>query len=174
MQSPILEYLAHYGVDPAYIMIGLLTVMGIMIILYIRVIVKMKKLYKKYDRFMRGKDMESMEDMVTGQLDRLERLEESDKEKKEQIEGILKNLRSVYQKSGLVKYDAFREMSGKLSYALALLDMDDNGIMISSMYSREGCYSYVKKIVRGKSSINLSEEEEQALKIAVEGGDFAE
>lgn len=174
MNSPILEYLASFGVDPAYIMMGMLIVMLIMIILYFRTMSKLKKLYRKYDRFMRGKDMESMEDTVVSQFERIEKLEASDREKKEQIDAILKNLRSVYQKTGLVKYDAFREMSGKLSYALAMLDQDNNGIMVSSMYSREGCYSYVKEIVRGKSSINLSEEEEQALDIAINGGDFVE
>lgn len=169
MNSPILELLASYGIDPAYIMIGLLVVLLIMIVLYIRVLCKMKKLYQNYDRFMRGKDAESLEETIWKQFDRLEKLEESDKEKEGQIERIFENLQTVYQKKGLVKYDAFREMSGKLSYALALLDKNNNGVLINSMYSREGCYSYVKEIVKGKSSINMSEEEEEALKIAVNG-----
>lgn len=167
MNSPILEMLALYGIDPAYIMIGLLVITLVMIVLYIRVLCKMKKLYRNYDRFMRGKDAESLEDTIWKQFDRLEKLEESDHEKEGQIERIFENLQTVYQKTGLVKYDAFREMSGKLSYALALLDKNDNGVLINSMYSREGCYSYVKEIVKGKSSINMSEEEEEALKIAV-------
>lgn len=169
MNSPILELLASYGIDPAYIMIGLLVILLILIILYIRVLCKMKKLYQTYDRFMRGKDAESLEDAIWKQFDRLEKLEESDKEKEGQIERIFENLQTVYQKTGLVKYDAFREMSGKLSYSLALLDKDNNGVLINSMYNREGCYSYVKEIVKGKSSINMSEEEEEALKIAVNG-----
>jgi hypothetical protein len=116
---------------------------------------------------MRGKDMESMEDMVMKQFHRLNRLEDSDKEKEEQIGRIFENLQHVYQKTGLVRYDAFREMSGELSYAVALLNKENNGILINSMYSREGCYSYAKTINNGKSAINLSEEEEEALKKAV-------
>lgn len=174
MNSPILEMLASYGVDPAYIIIGLLAVTLIMIVLYIRVLCKMKKLYRNYDRFMRGKDAESLEDTIWKQFDRLEKLEEADQEKEGQIERIFENLQKVYQKTGLVKYDAFREMSGKLSYALALLDKDNNGILINSMYSREGCYSYVKGIRKGESGINLSEEEEEALKIAVNGDKIEE
>lgn len=167
MNSPILEYLASYGIDPAYIIIGLLVITLVLIILYIINLCKLKKLYRAYDRFMRGKDMESMEDVIIKQFARLDYLEESDKEKRHQINEIFQNLQTVYQKTGLVKYDAFREMSGELSYALALLDKKNNGVLINSMYSREGCYSYVKNIVGGKSSINLSEEEEEALKIAV-------
>lgn len=174
MNSPILELLASYGIDPAYIIMGLFAVTFIMIVLYIRVLCKMKKLYRNYDKFMRGKDAESLEETIWKQFDRIEKLEESDEEKGGQIERIFENLQTVYQKTGLVKYDAFREMSGKLSYALALLDKNNNGVMINSMYSREGCYSYVKEIIRGESYINLSEEEEEALKIAVNGDKIIE
>lgn len=166
MQSPILEYLASYGIDPAYLIIGLFVLLLLLIILHIRVLSKVKQLYRKYDRFMRGKDMESMEEVVNSQFDRLEKLEAADQEQREQITAILQNLQKVYQKTGLVKYDAFREMSGDLSYALALLDQNDNGVIISSMYSREGCYSYIKEIIKGESAINMSEEEKEALDIA--------
>ena len=83
------------------------------------------------------------------------------------IREIKENLKITYQKTGLVKYDAFREMSGALSYSLALLDKENNGILISSMYSREGCYTYAKDIVKGECKINLSDEEAEALKQAV-------
>ncbi|MCD8198550.1 MAG: DUF4446 family protein [Lachnospiraceae bacterium] len=167
MNSPILEYLASYGIDPAYLIIALAVLIVVLIILYINVLCKFKKLYRSYDRFMRGKDMESLEDTVMKQFDRLAALENSDQQKGKQIEAILENLQSVYQKTGLVKYDAFREMSGKLSYALALLDKNNNGILINSMYSREGCYAYVKEIIKGESYINMSEEEQEALNIAM-------
>ena len=70
-------------------------------------------------------------------FERIEALEKSNEEKDRQIESIFENLQHVYQKTGLVKYDAFREMSGKLSYAVALLDKEDNGILVNSMYSRD-------------------------------------
>ena len=93
--------------------------------------------------------------------------ENEEKNTKSDIGAIKDNLKIAYQKTGLVKYDAFREMSGALSYSLALLDQENNGVLISSMYSREGCYSYAKDIVKGESKINLSEEEAEALKQAV-------
>ena len=76
------------------------------------------------------------------------------------------NGKITYQKKGLVKYDAFREMSGALSYSLALLDKENNGVLISSMYSREGCYTYIKEIIKGESFVVLSEEERSALEEA--------
>lgn len=169
MRSPILEYLAMYGIDPAYIMIGLGGLTLILIIILIITLVKMKKLYKKYDCFMRGKDMESMEETIISQFDRLEQLEEANRNNEDRLLTVEENMQRVYQKIGLVKYDAFREMSGKLSYAVALLDKNNNGIVISSMYSREGCYSYAKEISHGESSITLSEEEKEALDSAISG-----
>ena len=171
MNSMISIFLTSNGIDPFYVKAGIfaliLILFLILLIMQIRLMGKFKKLYRTYDRFMRGKDMESMEETVLAQFERLEALEKSTEEKDRQIESIFENLQHVYQKTGLVKYDAFREMSGKLSYAVALLDKEDNGILVNSMYSREGCYSYVKTISGGKCSIEMSEEEQKALKIAV-------
>ena len=74
---------------------------------------------------------------------------------------------------GMVKYDAFNEMGGKLSFALALLDNRNNGFLINAMHSREGCYTYVKEIINGESYINLGEEEKKELDKAInsESGD---
>ena len=164
-------FMTSNGIDPFYVKAGILAVLLLMIfilkIMQIKLMGKFKKLYQTYDRFMRGKNMESMEETVLAQFERIEALEKSNEEKDRQIESIFENLQHVYQKTGLVKYDAFREMSGKLSYAVALLDKEDNGILVNSMYSREGCYSYVKTISGGKCSIEMSEEEQKALKIAV-------
>ena len=171
MNSMISIFLTSNGIDPFYVKAGILALILILflvlLIMQIRLMGKFKKLYRTYDRFMRGKDMESMEETVLAQFERIEALEKSNEEKDRQIESIFENLQHVYQKTGLVKYDAFREMSGKLSYAVALLDKEDNGILVNSMYSREGCYSYVKTISGGKCSIEMSEEEQKALKIAV-------
>ena len=67
----------------------------------------------------------------------------------------------------MVKYDAFHEMGGKLSFSLALLDQKNDGFIINAMHSREGCYTYIKEIVNGNSIIVLAEEEKEALEIAM-------
>lgn len=67
----------------------------------------------------------------------------------------------------MVKYDAFHEMGGKLSFSLALLDQKNDGFIINAMHSREGCYTYIKEIVNGNSIIVLADEEKEALDIAM-------
>ena len=147
--------------------IALAVVCVVTITLLIITLCKLKKIQRRVDTLTRGKDTESMEDIILNFFERIESLENEEENTKSDIKEIKNNLKITYQKTGLVKYDAFREMSGALSYSLALLDKENNGVLISSMYSREGCYSYAKDVVNGKCKINLSEEEEEALKQAV-------
>ena len=69
--------------------------------------------------------------------------------------------------AGLVKYDAFNQMGGQLSFSLALLDENNNGFIINSVHSSEGCYSYTKEIKLGQCAIDLGAEEAEALSIAM-------
>lgn len=150
-----------------YVMIALAVICLISIILLIITLCKLKGLRRRVDALTRGKDTESMEDIMLNFFERIESLEDAEQKMHRDIREIKENLKITYQKTGLVKYDAFREMSGALSYSLALLDKENNGVLISSMYSREGCYTYAKDIVNGECKINLSEEEAEALKQAV-------
>ena len=74
---------------------------------------------------------------------------------------------TAYQKRGLIKYDAFQQMGGQLSFSLALLDENNTGFIINSVHSTEGCYSYTKEIRNGTSAIDLSAEEAEALAMAM-------
>ena len=76
-------------------------------------------------------------------------------------------MESAYQKMGLVKYDAFHQMGGQLSFSLALLDENNNGFIINSVHSTDGCYSYTKEIKNGICSISLGTEEAEALAMAM-------
>ena len=150
-----------------YVTIALSVVSIILAVVLIIVLCKLKTLKRRVDSLTRGKDTESLEDIIVSYLERVESLEEGEEITRAALNAIKDNLKITYQKTGLVKYDAFREMSGALSYSLALLDKENSGVLISSMYSREGCYTYAKEIIKGESKINLSEEEAEALKQAV-------
>ena len=116
---------------------------------------------------MRGKDTESLEDVIIAKFQEIEQIKRIEKENKRQMEELAQSLTLAYQKIGIIKYDAFQEMGGKLSFALALLDKSNNGFVLNSMHSREGCYTYIKEIIDGKSYIKLSEEEKKAVDTAV-------
>ena len=159
----ISEYL---GIDLDYIVIGLAALVLIFMILMIINIVQMRKLKKKYKLFMDGKNASSLEELLKSRIDQIDGLVDSNRQNERNIEKILKTLRFTYQKMGLVKYDAFREMGGKLSFSLAMLDEKNDGFIINAMHTREGCYTYIKEIIDGNSIITLSEEEKEALDMA--------
>lgn len=138
-------------------------------ILAVLLVIALKKigtLNKKYIAFMKGANGKDLEASI------LTRFGEMDKMKTdiEYIYGKLNiacdMLLNSYQKMSIVKYDAFKEMGGKLSFSLALLDDKNNGYILTSVHTREGCYTYVKEIIKGESFVVLSEEERSALEEA--------
>lgn len=158
----------YFTVDEFLLTIAIM--ISVMVILFILLLVNMgktRKIRKKYEAFMQGKNAESLEDTLIKRIQQVEELLEYETKNKEKIDIISNALDHTFQKVGMVKYDAFHEMGGKLSFSLALLDRKDNGFIINAMHSREGCYTYIKEIVSGNSIIVLAEEEKEALDIAI-------
>lgn len=122
---------------------------------------------------MSGKNAKSLEDTLIKRLDQVDSLMEANNANEKSIKKLFTNMKFTFQKVGLVKYDAFNEMGGKLSFSLALLNQTNDGFVLNAVHSREGCYTYIKEIVDGNSIIVLSEEEQEALKMAMEPNDSA-
>ena len=116
---------------------------------------------------MDGKNAKTLEESIMSRMDQMDYLISSNKKNENDIQTIYKNLKSTFQKVGLVKYDAFQEMGGKLSFSLALLNETNDGFIINAMHSREGCYTYIKEIIDGNSVITLADEEKEALDMAM-------
>ena len=171
MNSQILNYIGLGSVDIGYILIGMAVLIFIFCILMIIQMVKISKLKKKYSIFMQGKDAKSMEQDVIGLYEDNKFIKISMEKNKKDINELYKKIESSFQKMGIVKYDAFKQMGGQLSFSLALLDENDSGFIINSVHSTDGCYSYSKEIKNGQCSILLGEEEKQALDMAMAIGD---
>ena len=163
-------FFATIGMGNAGLGIIILVLAVILLISLVLNIINMctiRKLNKKYQKFMNGKEAKSLEDEIVGLFEDNKFLKASIDKNKKDIRTLYKKLESTIQKVGIVKYDAFHEMGGKLSFSLAMLDMRNNGFIINAMHTREGCYTYIKEIIDGNSVIVLSEEEQEALKRAM-------
>ena len=142
--SAFLDQIGIGSFDWGYLaagILGLAVLMLIVLILLIVQIVKVNRLKKRLDRFVLGKDGASLEEDILKLFKDNELLKEGAEKDRQDIDTIFKRLQTVYQKMGLVRYDAFNQMGGQLSYSLALLDENDNGFIINSVHSTEGCYS---------------------------------
>ena len=155
-----------YGIDMGYVVLGMVGALLILFIMLIVIMVKNSKLQKKYKIFMDGEDGKNLEKAILDKFAAIDTLEDNVNEIHENIKAINSQLVTAYQKVGLVKYDAFQEMGGKLSFVLVLLTAENNGFILNSMHSKEGCYTYVKEVVNGEVFIVLSGEEQQALEEA--------
>ena len=96
------------------------------------------------------------------------------KELEENIENIstgLQNLKQMainsMQKIGVVRYNPFGNVGGDQSFSIAVLDANNSGFIISSLYLREGTKVYAKPIKNGKTEYALSEEELEAIEKAI-------
>ena len=168
MNSDFLTMIGLGGVDIGYILVGIAGMLLIFMIILIVLIAKYNKMKKRYDRFMKGKNAASLEENVHGVFEDMKLLKTYVDKNKKDIRILYKNMERTFQKLGIVKYDAFNHMGGQLSFSLALLDENNDGFIINSVHSSEGCYSYTKEIKGGTSGISLGKEEQQALNIAMD------
>lgn len=170
MNSTFLNQIGLGSFDLGYLLIVAAVLMVIMIAVIVLLAVqinKVSKLKKRLDKFLIGKDGLSLEEDIVSLCEDNKFLKNSADKNKRDIRNLYKRMETAYQKMGLVKYDAFNQMGGQLSFSIALLDENNNGFIINSVHSTEGCYSYTKEIKSGTCSISLGTEEAEALAIAM-------
>ena len=140
MSSPMMEYLGIAGMDIAWLFIAIFVILIAIIIFLVLQMEKLKKLQKKYERFMKGKDAKSLETDILTLFEDNKHIKEENQQNRKDVKDILRRLDYCYQKVGLIKYDAFNQMGGKLSFCLCMLNDKNNGFLLNSVHSSEGCY----------------------------------
>ena len=145
------------------IMVGILTI-GFISILYSNI-----KLKNKYNKFMKkignGKNIE--EDLEN-YMYRVERVERQNAEIISYCKNLDDEVAKCIQKVGMVRYSAFKDTGSDLSFAVAMLDENNDGIVFNGIYSREMSNIYAKPVKNGGSEYTLSEEEKEAIRRAIE------
>ena len=162
-----LNGLQHYS---GVLVLCLLILVIALLVCMLNMYLGLSRLNRKYKIFMKGKDAQSLEKLFKRKFDMIEKLASSSEINSENIQKMEKLYNSSLHKYGIVKYDAFEDMGGKLSFVLALLDKDNTGFLLNAIHSRENCFLYIKEIVNGESYIMLSDEEVEALKRAMNFG----
>ena len=159
--------LNSWPIDPGVDIISLAVITLPLFITTIICILQTNRLYRRYDYFMRGKHAESLEETILKQMDEIRELKSQDRANKDAIRTLTKNVKGSYQKFGMVKYNAFKGMGGNLSFAFAMLDLNNTGFVLNSVHSREGCYLYIKSVEKGETEVILGNEEKEALEQAL-------
>ena len=160
----------NLGLDSGIIIFILLIVSIILLVSLVSCNMRLSRLERKYRLFMRGTDGQSLEKVFVRKFAQIDRLYEAKEDHEHDINFLKKNFGLIFSKYGVEKYDAFDDVGGKLSFALALLDKDNSGLIMNAVHSRDNCFLYLKEIVKGDSYVMLSQEEVEALRKAVNFG----
>ena len=164
-----------FGSSAAGFLIFLLII--VVIILLVSVVnmnMKMNRLQRRYNLFMKGADGQSVEKAMSSRLRELGKLRSGQEKSREDLMDLQHQYNTMLCKYGIVKYDAFEDVGGKMSFALAMLDQTNTGFVLNAIHSRDNCYLYLKDVVKGTSYIMLSDEEIEALRRASRFGEAQE
>lgn len=171
MNNSFLDGIGLGNLDIGIVICVMLIVLFVLLIISIVNICSIHKMSKIYKKFMQGKSAKSLEQEIVGLFEDNKFIKNAIEKDKKDIRILYKNFQSAFQKLGVVKYDAFNQMGGQMSFCIALLDENNNGFILNSVHSAEGCYSYTKEIKNGESEILLGNEEKKALNIAIRAED---
>ncbi len=153
------------NLDYAVIVLGLIVI--IFLIVNVVLLIKVNQVTKRYRTFMRGNTRANLEEHLFNYSTEVNKASEKmETLKKTQIE-LDHTIKGCIQNIGVVRFDAYDDTGGQLSFALALMDGYGNGTVVSSLHGRDNSHVYAKPIRRGTSTYPLSQEEEQAIKQAV-------
>lgn len=151
------------GVNSDYLILAILILLLGLLFFNMVMLTKYNQLKEKYHDFMRGSSGKSLEERILARFKQIDKLNERLDDTIDRVK-LLEDARDTsFKKIAIQRYDAFSEMGGKLSYSLCLLNDDNDGFIMTSMHNREGCYTYVKEVIKGNTFVILSEEERQVL-----------
>lgn len=156
------------GIMP-FVVIVMAVVLVILILVVIHQGSRISSMKRRYRKLMAGSDGESIEKMLMQHLDEVHKVVTESERINSENQAIRELLDKAITRVGVIRFRAFDDMGSDLSYAVALLDSHNNGVVLSSIFGRDDSRSYVKPIQNGQSSYKLTEEEEQALYNAVNG-----
>ncbi len=130
-------------------------------------------IHNKYIYFMKKLgNGNNLDELLKAYITEVEEIKRDNSEIKNYYTKLDQDLASCVQKVGLVRYNAFKDVGSDLSFAVALLDGNDNGVILNGLYGSESSNIYAKPIKNKTSSYQLSQEEEYALEIAEQTKNF--
>ena len=126
----------------------------------------LSKIKKRTRSFFASSEAKDLEEIIYKQIKKTSEIDCAIKKIIEDNKKIKSNLSECIQKVGVVRFNPFNDVGGNQSFVIALLDNSLNGVIIQSLYSRDGVKVYSKEIKEGKPEYALGKEEEEAIRIA--------
>ncbi|MGG7179203.1 DUF4446 family protein [Clostridium paraputrificum] len=142
-----------------YILGGMALIILLLFILVIVLFKSISKLENRYRKLMRGASNKNLEELIVSQLENIEKANANSETALEKCESLSSKMKECVQKVAIMRYKAFEDVGSDLSFSIAILDDNNDGIMLTGIYARQESTTYAKPIDKGISRYDLSEEE---------------
>ncbi|MDZ7611158.1 MAG: DUF4446 family protein [Candidatus Moranbacteria bacterium] len=147
-----------------YISLGLI---GLLLVWIVLLQMKISGIRKNQEILFNGKKAKDLEKIILENKNNIKKISDETEDLYSITSKINQHSLKSIHKMGLIRFNPFREIGGDQSFSLALLDDEDTGAVLSSLYSREGVRIYAKSVQKGQPvKYPLTEEEKQAISIA--------
>lgn len=156
-----------FGNNELLLVVSLLVLVIFLLFLVIYQIYNVSRMKSRYEEMMKGVDGANLENMLLAHIKEMKGVSEESRRLKEENKRLDALLQTATTRIGVVRFSAFADMGSDLSYAVAMLDSHNNGVIFSSIFAREDSRSYVKPIEAGRSTYKLTREEAEALEKAM-------
>ena len=152
------------------IFVSLLVISGLFAVLNLFLIFRLFSFNRKIKLLFEGKKVKNLEEVLLNQIQKIKEQDLGAKEILERIKKLENISEKTFKKIGIVRFNPFSDMGGNQSFAIALLDNQNNGFVISSLFIKEGNRVYGKAVKNGQSDYSLSNEEKKAIIQAMSSG----
>lgn len=149
------------------ILLGVAVVSLVALALALRAMLLLKRQRQRWDAALRGANGESLERLLTDALRENAELHERLAAAEHRLTEVEKHAEKSKRHLGLIRYDAFEDVGGSQSFAMALYDDNGDGAVLNGIVGRTDCRVYCKPLVAGRSDRNLSQEERRAIEEAL-------
>ena len=150
-----------------YILMGMTIIIVLLFIIVVVLFKSIGKLEDRYRRLMRGANGKNIENLLNSKLDQIQDAKQNCEDAIEEIKKLENEIKGCVQKVSIMRYKAFEDVGSDLSFSIALLDGNNDGVVLTGIYARQDSTIYAKPIDKGISRYDLSEEEIQVLNDAM-------
>lgn len=153
--------------EQLFLILGVIAALVLLLLIIVMVQgAKLRKMRKRYEMMMAGSGVEDLESLLLDLKLQMDAIEDGEKQKSARFQQIEDKLRKVQAYTGIKRYNAFSEHGSDLSFSVALLNDNMDGLVLTGLHNRDSSYVYAKPISNGQSTYNLSPEELEAISLA--------
>lgn len=145
------------------ILLACVALILVLLIMFIVISVRLSKLRKQYMRMMNGTSSENVEQLIGDMQESINTQKAESQVTSAELVSIRKTMAKMKSNVAIHRYNAFNDRGSDLSFSIALLDDEQDGIVMTGIHSREQMYVYAKPVEKGSSSYTLSPEEKEAI-----------